>query len=62
MHVVLVGMMASGKSSIGKVLSKSMNIPFLISIRRLSFMKKEASNRFLKTVEKDILENLKVKL
>ena len=41
MHVVLVGMMASGKSSIGKVLSKTMNVPFLDIDKEIEFHEKE---------------------
>ena len=70
MHVVLVGMMASGKSSIGKVLSKTMNIPFLDIDKEIEFHEKRSiksifensGERYFRKLEsKIIIENLKEK-
>ena len=70
MHVVLVGMMASGKSSIGKVLSKNMNIPFLDIDKEIEFLEKRSiksifensGERYFRKLEsKIIIENLKEK-
>ena len=67
MHIVLVGMMASGKSSIGKVLSKSMNIPFLDIDKEIEFHEKRSiksifknsGERYFRKLEsKIIIENL----
>ena len=70
MHVVLVGMMASGKSSIGKALSKTMNIPFLDIDKEIEFHEKRSiksifensGERYFRKLEsKIIIENLKEK-
>ena len=70
MHVVLVGMMASGKSSIGKVLSKTMNIPFLDVDKEIELHEKRSvksifensGERYFRKLEsKIIIENLKEK-
>ena len=70
MHVVLVGMMASGKSSIGKVLSKTMNIPFLDIDKEIEFHEKRSiksifensGERYFRKLEsKIIIKNLKEK-
>ena len=70
MNVVLVGMMASGKSSIGKVLSKTMNIPFLDIDKEIEFHEKRSiksifensgEGYFRKLESKIIIENLKEK-
>ena len=70
MHVVLIGMMASGKSSIGKVLSKTMNIPFLDIDKEIEFHEKRSiksifennGERYFRKLEsKIIIENLKEK-
>ena len=67
MHIVLVGMMASGKSSIGKVLSKSMNIPFLDIDKEIEFHERRSiksifennGERYFRKLEsKIIIENL----
>ena len=67
MHIVLVGMMASGKSSIGKVISKSMNIPFLDIDKEIEFHEKRSiksifknsGERYFRKLEsKIIIENL----
>ena len=67
MHIVLVGMMASGKSTIGKVLSKSMNIPFLDVDKEIEFHEKRSvksifensGERYFRKLEsKIIIENL----
>ena len=70
MHVVLVGMMASGKSSIGKVLSKTMNIPFLDVDKEIELHEKRSvksifensGERYFRKLEsKIIIENLREK-
>ena len=70
MHIVLVGMMASGKSSMGKVLSKSMNIPFLDIDKEIEFHEKssiksifenDGEKYFRKLERKIIIENLEKK-
>tara|TARA_B100000925_G_scaffold15762_2_gene10952 strand:+ start:1649 stop:2170 length:522 start_codon:yes stop_codon:yes gene_type:complete len=70
MHIVLVGMMASGKSSVGKVLSKSMNIPFLDIDKEIEFHEKssiksifenDGEKYFRKLERKIIIENLEKK-
>ena len=70
MHIVLVGMMASGKSSIGKVLSKSMNIPFLDIDKEIEFHERRSiksifensGERYFRKLEsKIIIENLGAK-
>ena len=67
MHIVLVGMMASGKSSIGKVLSKSMNVPFLDVDKEIEFREnrsvksifENSGERYFRKLEsKIIIENL----
>ena len=42
MHIVLLGMMATGKSSIGKVLSKTLNIPFYDTDKEIEFHEKRS--------------------
>ena len=49
MHIALVGMMASGKSTIGKVLSKSMNIPFLDIDNEIEFHEKRSVKSIFET-------------
>ena len=49
MHIALVGMMASGKSSIGQVLSKSMNIPFLDIDKEIEFHEKRSIKSIFET-------------
>lgn len=70
MHIVLVGMMASGKSSMGKVLSKSMNIPFLDIDKEIEFHEKssiksifenDGEKYFRKLERRIIIENLEKK-
>ena len=67
MHIVLVGMMASGQSSIGKVLSKSMNVPFLDVDKEIEFREnrsvksifENSGERYFRKLEsKIIIENL----
>ena len=67
MHIVLVGMMASGKSSIGKALSKSINVPFLDIDKEIEFHEKRSiksifknsGERYFRKLEsKIIIENL----
>ena len=50
MHIVLLGMMASGKTTIGKVLSKSLSIPFHDTDKEIEFHEK--------TSIKSIFENM----
>ena len=40
MHIVLLGMMASGKTTIGKALSKSLSIPFHDTDKEIEFHEK----------------------
>lgn len=70
MHIVLVGMMASGKSSLGKVLSKSMNVPFLDIDKEIEFHEKRSvktifensGEKYFRKIESNIIiKNLEKK-
>ncbi len=67
-NIVLIGMMGSGKSSIGKILSKKLNISFIDIDRKIEeveslsisdIFKKNGENYFRKIEEKISLKYLK---
>ena len=67
-NIVLIGMMGSGKSSIGKILSKKLNINFIDIDRKIEeveslsisdIFKKNGENYFRKIEEKISLKYLK---
>ena len=70
MHIVLLGMMASGKTTIGKVLSKSLSIPFHDTDKEIEFHEKTSiksifenkGEKYFREIEsKIIIETLKKK-
>ena len=58
-NLVLVGMMGSGKSSIGKILSKKLEFEFIDTDNKIEKMEKKLFLKFLKKMVKNILEILK---
>ena len=58
-NLVLVGMMGSGKSLIGKILSKKLNFDFIDTDSKLKKMRKKLFLKYLKIMVKNILEILK---
>ena len=67
-NIVLIGMMGSGKSSIGKILSKKLNISFIDIDRKIEeveslsisdIFRKNGENYFRKIEEKISLKYLK---
>jgi len=58
-NLVLVGMMGSGKSSIGKILSKKLEFEFIDTDNKIEEIKKKLFLKFLKKMVKNTLEILK---
>ena len=54
--IVLIGMMGSGKSTIGALLSKKMNMKFIDLDKKLKQLKNKQLAKFLNLKVKSILE------
>ena len=55
-NLVLVGMMGSGKSLIGKILSRKLNFDFIDTDTQIEEKEKKLFLRYLKLMVKNILE------
>ena len=60
-NIFLIGFSGSGKSKIGKTLSKVLNFTFIDTDRKIEQIKQKKSMKLLKNMEKNISENSRLK-